>query len=251
MSADGDYEERCSSCGGANGGEVCGNGRGHGGHRQGSDGTRVTVENCKEKGYSVVNVRSRDRPKLLFDTVCTLTDLQYVVFHAAISSKGSMAFQEYYIRHKDGRTLDSESERRRVIQCLFAATERRDSYGLRLDVCTRNRLGLLSDITRIFRENGLSITRAEIGTRGERAVGSFYVTDAAGNDVNPETVEVVRQEIGGTVLAVNKSSGRPPQNSTSSRSKSSAVEERPRFSLGSLFWSQLERLSSNFGPIKS
>jgi len=55
--------------------------------------TRVSIESCKEKGYSVVNIVSRDRPKLLFDTVCTLTDLQYTVFHAAISSNRSIAAQ--------------------------------------------------------------------------------------------------------------------------------------------------------------
>lgn len=70
MFADRDYE-RCHGC----------------------DGTHVSIESCKEKGYSVVNVRSRDRPKLLFDTVCVLTDMQYVVFHAAVASKASMADQ--------------------------------------------------------------------------------------------------------------------------------------------------------------
>jgi len=36
--------------------------------------------------------------------------------------------QEYYVRHKNGWTLDSESERRRMIQNLMAATERRVSH---------------------------------------------------------------------------------------------------------------------------
>ncbi|KAK9285061.1 hypothetical protein L1049_024246 [Liquidambar formosana] len=254
MSADRDYEI-CGGCGGrSSGGEVeGGNGRNKNGrHRKDCCETYVAIESCKEKGYWVVNMRSRDRPKLLFDTVCTLTDMQYEVFHAAVSSKGSIAVQEYFIRHKDGCTLDTESERRRVAQCLTAAIERRVSHGLRLDLCTQNRLGLLSDITRVFRENGLSISRAEIGTRGERAVGSFYVTDASGQDLNPNTVESVRKEIGGTVLVVNKSSGWLKQPSSSSIGRSaSGVEERPKFSLGSLLWSQLERLSSNFGPIRS
>lgn len=124
---------------------------------------------------------------------------------------------------------------------------------MRLDVCTQNKRGLLSDLTRVFRENGLSITRAEIGTHGERAIGSFYVTDASGHDVNPRTVELVRQEIGGSALVVNKSPDRTSRASSSSinRSSSSEVEERPRFSLGNLLWSQLERLSGNFGLIKS
>lgn len=54
---------------------------------------KITVERCEDKGYSVVNVRCKDRPKLLFDIVCTLTDMQYVVFHATISSDGPYALQ--------------------------------------------------------------------------------------------------------------------------------------------------------------
>ncbi|XAR51389.1 [Protein-PII] uridylyltransferase [Bertholletia excelsa] len=217
------------------------------------DGTMVTIDYWKERGYSVVNVKSRDRPKLLFDTVCALTDMQYVVFHAAISSKGSMAIQEYYIRHKDGCTLDSESERRKVSQCLFAAIERRVSHGMRLDVSTENRTGLLADVTRALRENGLSITRAEIGKRGEGAVGSFYVADAWGQDVGPAVAEMVRQKIGGTLLVVNESSGWPRQTgeSTKAEGKGSGEDTRPRFSLGTLLWSQLERFSSNFKTVKS
>ncbi|KAK4393493.1 ACT domain-containing protein ACR1 [Sesamum angolense] len=241
LAADGDYEECCSCCGGI-------------GQKKGCDGTHVKIENCKETGYSIVTIRSRDRPKLLFDTVCTLTDLQYVVYHAAISSRGSTAFQEYYVRHKEGGILSSEGERHRVTQCLIAATERRVSHGLRLDICTRDRTGLLSDVTRVFRESSLSITRAEIGTRGKKAIGTFYVKDTSGQNVTPQTVEIIRREIGGSITVVeNKSSGTSPEGSPSrtSTSSSSTVEERSSFSLGNLLWAQLERLSSNFRPIKS
>ncbi|KAJ0018312.1 hypothetical protein Pint_11814 [Pistacia integerrima] len=109
MYADKDYEQ-CQGC--ENGV----------GHWKGCIRTHVFIEGCKEKGYSVVNVRSLDRPKLLFDTVCVLTDLHYVVFHASVSSKGSFADQEYFIRHKDGCTLDKESERKKLTQCLMAAS---------------------------------------------------------------------------------------------------------------------------------
>lgn len=206
----------------------------------------VSIETCKEKGYSIVNVRSRDRPKLLFDTVCVLTDMQYVVFHAAVSSEGYIANQEYFIRQKDGCTVDTEAERQRLAQCLIAAIERRVSHGLRLDVRAQNRMKLLSDVTRVFRENGLSISRTEIGTQGDVAVGSFYVTDASGNDANPNTVELVRREIGGSILVENKSP------SCISRTSSGNVEEekpRPRLSIGNLLWAQLERLSGNFSLI--
>ncbi|KAF6136886.1 hypothetical protein GIB67_018925 [Kingdonia uniflora] len=231
MYADRDYEE-CESC------------SSNSSSNKTLYGTQVSIENCSEKGYSVVNMRSRDRPKLLFDTVCTLTDMQYVVFHAAVSSKGSFAVQEYYIRHKDGCTLDTESERQRVSQCLIAAIERRVSHGLRLDIHTRDRVGLLSDVTRIFRENGLAVSRAEIGTRGERAIGSFYVTDASGNEVDPRTIQLLRNEIGETVLEVNNSQVWLP------RSMAEPTPVKP-YSLSTLLWSQLERFSSNFSSIKS
>ncbi|KAH9324878.1 hypothetical protein KI387_005056, partial [Taxus chinensis] len=171
-----------------------------------NDRPLVTVHNCDEKGYSVVSVRCKDRAKLLFDIVCTLTDMQYVVYHASVNSQGPEAYQEHYIRHTDGRALNSEAERQRVIQCLEAAIERRVSEGLRLELCKSNHVGLLCDATRVFRENGLSVTRAEIPNRGEKGVNVFYVTDAARNFVDFKTVEAVRQEIGKTVLQVKENS---------------------------------------------
>ena len=54
---------------------------------------KIIVEDCDEKGYSVVHIECRNRPKLVFDTVCTLTDMQYVVFHATIDTNSEMAFQ--------------------------------------------------------------------------------------------------------------------------------------------------------------
>ena len=53
----------------------------------------VNVVNWHDKDYSVVTIQCKDRPKLLFDTVCTLTDMQYVVFHASINAEGPEAYQ--------------------------------------------------------------------------------------------------------------------------------------------------------------
>ncbi|KAF3958413.1 hypothetical protein ACB098_03G116500 [Castanea mollissima] len=200
----------------------------------------VTVENCVDKGYTVVNLMSPDRPKLLFDTVCTLTDMQYVVYHATVIAEGPEAYQEYFIRHMDGCPISSEAERQRVIHCLEAAIKRRTSEGIRLELCGEDRIGLLSDVTRIFRENGLSVTRAEVTTRGSQAVNVFYVTDASGNPVKSETIEAVRNEIGLTVLHVKDEaySKSPPQ-------------ESGRFSLGNIFRSRSEKFLYNLGLIKS
>lgn len=193
-----------------------------------------------------------------------------------------LKWQEYFIRQTDGCTLDTESQRQKLTQCLIAAIERRVSHvcvsihiiiinlqafppcmtrdlttfvqqGLRLEICTKNRMGLLSDVTRAFRENGLSVSMAEIGTNGEKATGSFCVMDASGHDVNQRTVELLKHEIGGSVLVVNKSSNRTSQTSSVSLSRSSSgggsLDDRPKFSLGNLLWSRLERLSGNFSLI--
>lgn len=124
----------------------------------------VTVVKWYDKDYSLVTIRCKDRPKLLFDTVCTLTDMQYVVFHGNVDAEKPEAYQvfhivtcmccsftyvifipsfftiiihfvfflyvvlkEFYIKHIDGSPVNSEAERRRVAQCLEAAIERRVS----------------------------------------------------------------------------------------------------------------------------
>lgn len=86
---------------------------------------QVCVEGCDEKGYSIVTVKCKDRRRLMFDTVCTLTDMQYVIFHASVDSRDGYAFQEYFIRHIDGCALNTDSEKERVRKCLVAAIERR------------------------------------------------------------------------------------------------------------------------------
>ncbi|XP_047962863.1 ACT domain-containing protein ACR4-like [Salvia hispanica] len=200
----------------------------------------VAVENFVEKGYTVVNMSCPDRPKLLFDTVCTITDMQYVIFHGTINAEGPEAQQEYFIRHTDGYPINSEAERQRVINCLEAAIKRRSSEGIKLELCSDDRVGLLSDCTRIFRENGLSVIRAEVTTRGTQAVNIFYVTDVSGNTVKSETIEAVRKEIGLTVLHVKEDaySTSPPQ-------------QGGGFSLGSIFRSRSEKFLYNLGLLKT
>lgn len=74
MSADGDHESTSSAA-------------------NPSPSPSVSVQNWIERGYSVVTVQSRDRPKLLFDVVCTLTDMEYVVFHGTIDTRCDLALQ--------------------------------------------------------------------------------------------------------------------------------------------------------------
>lgn len=98
--------------------------------------------------------------------------------------------------------------------------------GLKLELSTGDRVGLLSDVTRIFRENGLTVTRAEVSTRGNKAINTFYVRDTAGSLVELKTLEAIRQDIGQTVLQVK---GHP------NHLKSTAQESPTRFLFSSLF----------------
>lgn len=164
----------------------------------------VTVQNWVERGYSVVNVQCKDRTKLLFDVVCTLTDMQYVVFHATINTAGDRAYLEFYIRHSDGTPISSEAERQRVIQCLQAAIERRASEGVRLELCAADKPGLLAEVTRTFRENCLNVTRAEISTTHGTAFNVFYVTDEMGQVADSKIIESVREKIGLSNLKVKE-----------------------------------------------
>lgn len=74
--------------------------------------------------------------------------------------------------------------------------------GLRLELCTADKQGLLAEVTRTFRENGLNVTRAEISTTRDMALNLFYVTDAIGNPADPKVIESVRLKVGLNCLKV-------------------------------------------------
>ena len=69
---------------------------------------------------------------------------------------------------------------------------------------TEDRVGLLSEVTRVFRENSLSIIRAAIATRDCRAEDTFYVSDAYGNPVDGRTMDAVGEQLGDAVLQVKR-----------------------------------------------
>ncbi|CAH1424713.1 unnamed protein product [Lactuca virosa] len=203
----------------------------------------VSVQSCLDKGYSVLNIQSKDRPKLLFDVVCTLTDMKYVVFHATINTTEKGAHLEFFIKHMDGTPISSEAEKERVILCLSAAIERRASEGVRLELRKADKPGLLAEVMRIFRENALYIIRAEISTTMGTALNMFYVTDAIGNRVDSEVIDSVRQRIGMVNLRVKEPSHQKIEIQEQNTSLGGAV----LVSLGSL----LRRNLYNFGLIKS
>ncbi|PWA50306.1 hypothetical protein CTI12_AA454210 [Artemisia annua] len=195
----------------------------------------VLIENCAEKGYSIVTVQCKDRRRLMFDTVCTLADMQYVISHASVDSRGGCAFQEYFVRKMDGGALRTESEKHHAMKCLEAAVERRVCEGIRLELCANNRVGLLSDITRVLREKGLVVLRADVATKMDKCVDiTFYMRDIVGNNVDTELVKSMTRGMGIIDLEVKNEKVVKPNTTP-------AV--KPRFSIGDIFKSQMERLS--------
>lgn len=63
---------------------------------------RISIEEWNEKGYSVVNIKCKDRRRLMFDTVCTLTDMQYVIFHASACAREGYAYQVCFLKTTPG-----------------------------------------------------------------------------------------------------------------------------------------------------
>ena len=111
--------------------------------------------------------------------------------------------------------------------------------GLKLELYAEDRVGLLSDITRIFRENSLCIRRAEIVTKRGKAKDVFYVTDMTGTAIDVKAVESIRKQIGDAMLQVKHNSW---------LSKTPLKETTAGFFLGNLFKA---RTFQNFKLIRS
>lgn len=103
-----------------------------------------------------------------------------------------------------------------------------------MELCAKDRVGLLSQVTRIFRENGLTVTRAGVTTVEEQAVNVFYVRDASGNPIDMKVIEALRKEIGHTMMLDVK---KGPSSSSSGGAKDAPEADglaKTRFFFGNL-----------------
>lgn len=99
---------------------------------------------------------------------------------------------------------------------------------MRLELCAKDRVGLLSEVTRVLRENGLSVTRAGVTTVGEQAMNIFYIRDASGNPVDMKTIEELRKEIGQRMMLNVKKAP------TSAKAPEASGWTKPSFFFGGL-----------------
>lgn len=99
----------------------------------------------------------------------------------------------------------------------------------------------------MFRENGLSVTRADVVTRDKQAVNVFYVTDAAGKPVDRRVVESMQDKMGKAILNVTEVPrlSRSPPNEPAKGSKGFSLStllkqqsEKFIYGLGSLGWAR-------------
>jgi len=92
----------------------------------------VTIQHYSHLNYWMVTIRCKDRNKLFFDTVCTLSDLNYDVYHGAIDSEGHLAVQLYYIRPRFGDFFWDSVKATKLRVMLEAAIQRRFPKGLKV-----------------------------------------------------------------------------------------------------------------------
>lgn len=121
--------------------------------------------------------------------------------------------------------------------------------GIRLELCANNRIGLLSDITRVLRENGLAVVRADIATEGGRARNTFYLRDISGNNIDMKFVKSMKTEMGEIDVAVNNETATTPTTTTNTNNSLSMTRPSSFRSLGDLMKYQFEKLSHNFVAI--
>lgn len=91
------------------------------------------------------------------------------------------------------------------------------------------------------------MTRAEVTTRGSKAVNTFYVMDSSGSQVKSETIEAVRN----AMLVETETMLNVKEEETFRKSKVSGQESGGGFSLGNLFRNRSEKFLYNLGLIRS
>ncbi len=122
----------------------------------------ITSRYDAQTRYTNLCVRSRDRPQLLFDTVCTLSDLSVDVFHATIDTDSRHAHLEFFVKSSSGSEIRSEAEmgviKERLGRALkLGAPPHPGGAVLCLQVAGCDYRGLLHRAAGTFFEHGLNI----------------------------------------------------------------------------------------------
>ncbi|KAL4438995.1 hypothetical protein ABPG77_006932 [Micractinium sp. CCAP 211/92] len=168
------------------------------------DRPQIDIDYSSDCDYWIISIKCRDRTKLLFDTVCTLADLSYDIYHATIdvNEEDGSAQQEFYVRPRSGDSGFHRPQAEMLRAMLESSIQRRFPKGLKVHVHSLDRFGCLAALTRVLHQTGLSITRAKVRTyASSRSSGhTFYVMDADGGPPDKSRVEAACREIGGQLV---------------------------------------------------
>lgn len=153
----------------------------------------IEISYCHQPSYWTINIRCRDRTKLLFDTVCTLADMEYDIYHATVDSfPDGVAQQEYFVRprSKDGDFNERDAALLRAM--LDSSIQRRFPKGIKVHVRSADRFGCLAALARQLQLAGLSVTRAKVRTfaTSNSSGHTLYLMDSG--DQVPELDKVQR-----------------------------------------------------------
>ncbi|EMS49172.1 [Protein-PII] uridylyltransferase [Triticum urartu] len=176
---------------------------------------RNTVGIVPSEEYTSIELTGTDRPGLLSEVCAVLAGMQCAVRSAELWTHN-------------------------ILKQLVVVIDRQRAL---LQVRTDDRAGLLSDVTRIFRENGLTIRRAEISSEDGEAVDTFYLSDPQGHPVEAKTIEAIRAQIGEATLR-----GKNNPLADDGGSSSGVAAGSTAFLFGNLF--KFYRPFQNFGLIK-
>ena len=160
----------------------------------------VDIAHCSHPNYWTVNIRCRDRTKLLFDTVCTLADMDFDIYHATIdSSAGGYAHQEYFIRPRSGEGDFNKYSADLLKAMLESSIQRRFPKGLKVHVRSLDRFGCLASLAKQLYQANLSVTRAKVRTfaTSNSSGHTLYVMDASGGPPNRARVQSALLRCGG------------------------------------------------------
>jgi len=167
------------------------------------DRPTIDISHCHQPDYWTVNIRCRDRAKLLFDSVCTLADMDFDIYHATIDSdRDGWAHLEYFIRPRSGDG-DFAPQAAALLQAMLESSiERRFPKGIKVHVRSTDRFGCLASLARQLQISGLSITRAKARTfaTSNSSGHTLYVMDAQGGPPNRHRVQAALTQCGGKVM---------------------------------------------------
>lgn len=166
----------------------------------------IDISHCSYPNYWTINIKCRDRTKLLFDTVCTLADMEYDIYHATIdASSDGAASQEYFVRPRLGDADFNGNDAELLKAMLDSSIQRRFPKGLKVHVRSSDRFGCLASLARQLQTADLSISRAKVRTfaTSNSCGHTLYVMNSDGLMPDKRRVEQVLIESGGRMTDLN------------------------------------------------